>query len=110
MVLKCRPPDGSPQPNITWYKIGKPSLLLGHDGRRRIRLTSKKNLVIKRVQMGDSGEYQCVARNMAARRIGPVIKLDVRGLSFDRMSSPTSFPGGQGTLRLSESVVSLSHS
>ena len=82
MVLKCRPPDGSPQPNITWYKIGKPSLLLGHDGSRRIRLTSKKNLVIKRFQIGDSGEYQCVATNMAARRAGPVMKLDVGGLSF----------------------------
>ena len=82
MVLKCRPPYGSPGPNITWYKIGKPSLSLGHDGRRRIRLTSKKDLVIKCVQMGDSGEYQCVARNMAASREGPVIRLDVRGLSF----------------------------
>ena len=76
------PPNGWPQPNITWYKIGKPSLLLGHDSRRRIRLTFKKNLVIKRVQMGDSGEYQCVARNMAAKRVGPVIKLDVGGLSL----------------------------
>ena len=82
VVLKCRPPNGSPQPNITWYKIGKPSLLLGHGDRRRIRLTFQKNLVIKRVQMADSGEYQCVARNMAARRVGPVIKLDVGGLSF----------------------------
>ena len=78
MVLECRPPYGSPRPNITWYKIGK------HDGRRRIRSTSKKNLVIKCVQMGDSGEYQCEARNMVARRVGPVIKLDVRGLSFVR--------------------------
>ena len=82
MVLKCRPPNGSPRPNITWYKIGKPSHLLGHEGRRRIRLNSKKDLVIKRVQMGDSGEYQCVVTNMAARRVGPVIRLDVRGLSF----------------------------
>ena len=68
------PPYGSPQPNITWYKIDK------HDGRRRIRLTSKKNLVKKCVQMEDSGQYQCVAKNMAATRVGPVIKLDVRGL------------------------------
>ena len=30
--------------------------------------------------MGDSGEYQCVAQNMAARREGPVIRLVVRGL------------------------------
>lgn len=77
VVLKCRPPNGSPRPNITWYKIGKPSHLLGHEGRRRIRLNSKKDLVIKRVQMGDSGEYQCVVTNMAARRVGPVIRLDV---------------------------------
>lgn len=82
VVLKCRPPHGSPRPNITWYKIGKPSLSLGRGGRRRIRLTFKKYLIIKRVQMGDSGEYQCVARNMAARRVGPIMKLDVRGLSF----------------------------
>ena len=42
----------------------------------------KKDLVIQRVQLGHSGEYHCVARNVAARREGPVIKLDVGGLSF----------------------------
>ncbi|KAL9950309.1 hypothetical protein ACROYT_G042789 [Oculina patagonica] len=76
VVLQCRPPVGSPRPNITWHKIGKPLFLLGSG--RRVRLRSKKDLVIKRVRMGDSGEYWCVARNMAARRVGPVMKLDVR--------------------------------
>ena len=97
VVLKCRPPYGSPQPNITWHKIGKPSLLPGHDGRRRIRLNSKKNLVIERVQMGDSGEYHCVARNMAATRVGPVMKLDIRGLSFvDKSYQPRSHGNKEG--------------
>ncbi|KAJ7388887.1 Netrin receptor unc5c [Desmophyllum pertusum] len=74
VVLQCKPPVGSPRPNITWYKNGKALLLRG----RRVRLRSRNGLIIKRVQMRDSGEYQCVAKNMAARREGPVMTLDVR--------------------------------
>ena len=95
VVLKCRPPYGLPQPNITWYKIDK------HDGRRRIRSTSKKNLVIKCVQTGDSGGYQCEATNVVARRVGPVIKLEVRGLSFVGKSLHNT------TIRLPGSIVSF---
>jgi len=79
VTLRCRPPGGSPPLNITWFKNGEP-LILGRG--RRLRLTYKKDLVIRRLCSNDSGEYQCVAENMAARREGQVITLDVRGLQF----------------------------
>jgi len=75
VTLRCRPPGGSPPLNITWFKNGEP-LILGRG--RRLRLTYKKDLVIRRLCSNDSGEYQCVAENMAARREGQVITLDVR--------------------------------
>ena len=87
VVLQCKPPVGSPRPNITWYKNGKALLLRG----RRVRLRSRNGLIIKRVQMRDSGEYQCVAKNMAARREGPVMTLDVRGLSLESFISTDVF-------------------
>ena len=77
VVLRCKPPSGSPPPNVTWYKNGEP--LIPRRG-RRMRVTSKKDLVIRRVRRRDSGKYQCVAENMAARRVGLVMTLEVRGV------------------------------
>ena len=75
VILRCQPPMGSPQPNITWYKNGEP-LIFCCD--RRLRASGKK-LVIKGVSTNDSGDYQCVAENMAARRQGPMITVEVLG-------------------------------
>lgn len=74
VILRCKPPIGSPSANVTWYKIGESSSIFRNKGRRRVR---KGQLVIKGGQVGDSGEYRCVAQNIARRREGPVIKLVV---------------------------------
>ena len=44
----------------------------------RMRANITKDLVINRAAENDSGEYQCVAENIAARREGPVLKLCVK--------------------------------
>ena len=75
VILRCKPPMGSPPPNITWYKNGEPLFLCRG---RRLRASAKK-LVLKGVSTNDSGNYQCVAENMAARRQGPMITLELRG-------------------------------
>ena len=79
VILQCKPPGGSPRPNITWYKNGEP--LFFRRG-RRVRVNAKGDLLIRRLRTNDTGKYQCVAENMVARREGMVITLEVRGLSL----------------------------
>ena len=75
VILRCKPPMGYPPPNVTWYKNGEPLFFCCG----RSLQASAKRLVIKGVSTNDSGHYQCVAENMAARRQGPLITLEVRG-------------------------------
>ena len=74
VTLFCEPPMGYPPPNITWYKNDEPLFFCCG---RSLRDSAKK-VVIKGVSENDSGDYQCVALNMAARRQGPMITLEVR--------------------------------
>ena len=79
-MLPCKPPRGEPRPEITWYKHGEPF----SPERGRQVISAVKNTVkleIKHVTANDSGEYRCVAMNMAARREGPILRLEVRGWS-----------------------------
>ena len=79
-MLPCKPPRGEPRPEITWYKNGEPF----SPERGRQVISAVKNTVkleIKHVTANDSGEYRCVAMNMAARREGPILRLEVRGWS-----------------------------
>ena len=80
VILPCKPPHGEPRPRITWYKNGEP-----FPRERGIQVNfALKNTVkleIKHVSANDSGEYRCVAMNMAARREGPILRLEVKGWS-----------------------------
>ena len=80
VILPCKPPRGEPRPEITWYKNGEP--FSPERGRQVIfAVKNTVKLVIKHVSANDSGEYRCVAMNMAARREGPILRLEVRGWS-----------------------------
>ena len=80
VILPCKPPRGEPRPEITWYKNGEP--FFPERGRQVIfAVKNTVKLVIKHVSANDSGEYRCVAMNMAARREGPILRLEVRGWS-----------------------------
>ena len=80
VILPCKPPRGEPRPEITWYKNGEP--FSPERGRQVIfPVKNTVKLVIKHVSANDSGEYRCVAMNMAARREGPILRLEVRGWS-----------------------------
>ena len=80
VILPCKPPRGEPRPEITWYKNGEP---FSPERGRQVFFPVKNTvkLEIKHVSANDSGEYRCVAMNMAARREGPILRLDVRGWS-----------------------------
>ena len=80
VILPCKPPHGEPRPRITWYKNGEP--FSPERGRQVIfAVKNTVKLVIKHVSANDSGEYRCVAMNMAARREGPILRLEVKGWS-----------------------------
>ena len=80
VILPCKPPHGEPRPTITWYKNGEP--FSPERGRQVIfAVKNTVKLEIKHVSANDSGEYRCVAMNMAARREGPILRLEVRGWS-----------------------------
>ena len=80
VILPCKPPHGKPRPRITWYKNGEP---FSPKRGRQVIFAAKNTvkLVIKHVSANDSGEYRCVAMNMAGRREGPILRLEVRGWS-----------------------------
>ena len=80
VILPCKPPHGEPRPTITWYKNGEP---FSPERGRQVIFAAKNTvkLVIKHVSANDSGEYRCVAMNMAAHREGPILRLEVRGWS-----------------------------
>ena len=79
VVLKCNPPSGYPLPSVSWVKDGR---LLGNKelGTSNMRLTKKKkNLFIRKLKTRKTGKYQCVVKNFAGTRRGPVISLIVKG-------------------------------
>ncbi|CAH3015891.1 unnamed protein product [Porites evermanni] len=79
VILPCKPPHGEPRPEITWYKNGEP--FSPERGRQVIfPVKNTVKLELKHVSANDSGEYRCVAMNMAARREGPILRLEVRAL------------------------------
>ncbi|XP_018323057.1 roundabout homolog 2-like isoform X2 [Agrilus planipennis] len=64
-LLQCGPPKGSPEPQVSWKKDGKPLEL---DGRRIRMVEGGGNLIISDVRQGDEGRYQCVAHNIVGSR------------------------------------------
>jgi len=56
ITLPC-PVQGTPRPQITWYRGDSP--VMSH------RVTSEGSLVLDRVVANDTGQYRCVAVNVA---------------------------------------------
>ncbi|GFN88312.1 hemicentin-1, partial [Plakobranchus ocellatus] len=61
VTINC-PAQGVPPPQITWYKDGQP--LVEKPGVVEIR-SEGTELVLRKAQLTDSGEYKCVAINIA---------------------------------------------
>lgn len=57
VALRCQA-TGEPAPTVRWLRAGQPLR-----ASRRLRTLPDGSLWLERVEMGDTGEYECVAHN-----------------------------------------------
>ncbi|XP_017780266.1 PREDICTED: netrin receptor UNC5C isoform X2 [Nicrophorus vespilloides] len=70
--LRCTPPVGRPIPRVYWLRGGQP---LQSD--TAVIVTSEGHLLIGQARTQDTGNYSCVAENIAAKRIAPPAQITV---------------------------------
>lgn len=75
VVLRCRPPRGEPEPKVTWTHNSLPL----NTSDKRITLEEDGDLVIDRLRKTDSGEYVCMAANVAGEKKSSPVQLTVLG-------------------------------
>lgn len=76
--LRCVPPAGLPPPRIYWLRGGQP---LQSD--TSVIVSSEGHLLISQARVQDSGNYTCVAENIAAKRMASSAQITVYGKFSD---------------------------
>lgn len=74
MELRCVPPAGVPPPRIYWLRDGQ-QLLSDTD----VLVSSEGHLLIGQARPQDTGNYTCVAENIAAKRTATPAQITVFG-------------------------------
>lgn len=74
--LHCVPPAGVPPPNVYWMR-GNQKV----EQDTTVVISSEGDLVIGQARPQDSGNYTCVAENIAAKRMAPPVQITVVGKS-----------------------------
>ncbi|XP_064082629.1 protein sax-3-like [Macrobrachium nipponense] len=72
LTLPCRPPKGSPPPELTWFRDGQ-----AVTNSSRVVVTPEGDLIISRAVMEDTATYLCRAKSVAGNREAPPTKLIV---------------------------------
>ena len=72
LLFHCEPPDGYPNPMVTWKRNDE---YVNLDSRINIQ---DGNLFIQKLFKEDEGTYQCIVSNMAGRLESVTAKLHVR--------------------------------
>lgn len=89
--LHCRA-SGKPTPRVTWFKNDIP---LNNDKRITIKENRRDSrLQIKNIDVGDSGVYRCVARNLLGNVSSQAIWVNVKGNTpkpFSKLCADQSF-------------------
>ncbi|XP_018318917.1 netrin receptor unc-5-like [Agrilus planipennis] len=72
MELRCVPPAGLPPPRVYWLRGGQP-LMSDTD----VLVSSEGHLLIGQARPQDTGNYTCVAENIAAKRMASPAQITV---------------------------------
>lgn len=81
VTLTCRPPRGTPTPEVTWLTNG---VQVGNSS--RVEVTKAGDLTISRAVEEDSSLYVCRAQNAAGTREAPPTHLTVMSKSENYVS------------------------
>ena len=79
--VRCHPPKGRPAPEVYWLKDG---VRLG-EGDPSYLVTSEGHLILVSASPADSGNYTCVAENIAGRRFSKPAELNILGRFTSRL-------------------------
>lgn len=71
--IRCLPPDGEPKPALYWLRNGQPI----EKSNKRVLVSHEGSLLINEVRISDSGNYTCVAENLAGKRFSDPAQLTV---------------------------------
>ena len=77
LELRCYPPRGKPEPHIYWLKNEQ---LIDESDSNYI-VTQEGHLIIVNAKLSDSGNYTCVAKNIAAERKSAAAEINIYGKS-----------------------------
>ncbi|CAG0881635.1 unnamed protein product [Darwinula stevensoni] len=72
--LRCMPPEGVPLPRVAWLKDDLPVEV---EREPNLIVSSEGNLLFSQARVSDSGNYTCVAENLAGKRFSDVAALSV---------------------------------
>ena len=73
--LRCHAPRGKPEPHLSWLKDGR-QVAEDEDG---IIVTTEGHLIIVSARTKDSGNFTCVADNLAGSRRSPPAEIVIYG-------------------------------
>ena len=73
--VRCHPPRGKPEPEIHWMKDGR---VIAEDDPNYI-VTSEGHLILVAARREDTGNYTCVAENVAGKRFSNPAEITIYG-------------------------------
>ncbi|XP_077977267.1 protein sax-3-like [Glandiceps talaboti] len=81
--MMCLPPQGNPEPMVYWEKDGNP---INVEEDSNFSITADGSLIISQARLADTGNYTCVAVNIASIRRSDTAELNVYylGRHFER--------------------------